>query len=279
MIVVSDSRYPDMPRSAPKELVKSQFLCGYSAAIVAGKQSSAYIRKLGFSPAAVFQPWDVVDNEFFASYIQRSEPSVLRPFLCVGRFIPEKNHAFLLRAFSIYQSRGGQRPLLLVGHGPLENDIKTQISRLPSPYLVHMFPFQQVEQLKSIYWNSHALVLASSKDTWGLVVNEAMASSLPVIVSSACGCVDDLVDHGISGWRFNYDDMEALLACLIYADNQSSRQRQLMTFEAHKRLSQFSTGAFALALQNACSYAVANARSSRRSLFLASLLQLTEYNQ
>ena len=273
LIVVSDSRYSDMPRSALKEWLKSQLLRGYSAAIVAGKQSSSYIQKLGFARAAVFKPWDVVDNDAFASSIQPSELRHLRPFLCVGRLIPEKNHALLLKAFSSYQSQGGQRPLLLVGHGPLENHIKTQISSLPSPELVHMLPFQQLDQLKPLYWSSHALILPSSKDTWGLVVNEAMASSLPVIVSSSCGCVDDLVEHGVSGWTFQHDDMAALLHCLTCSDAQSPRQRELMTVEAQRRLSHFSTKAFALALQDACSYAIANLRSSRLSLFLTTLLQ------
>ena len=276
LVVVSDSCELDMPRNIIKEYLKSNFLRGYSAAIVAGRQSSSYIQKLGFPRAAVFEPWDVVDNNFFASYDQEPEPGILRPFLCVGRLIPEKNHALLLKAFSIYQSQGGQRPLLLVGHGPLEIQIQIQISNLPNPELVHMLPFQQLEQLKTLYWSSHALILPSLKDTWGLVVNEAMASSLPVIVSSACGCVDDLVENGVTGWTFQNNDLDGLLDCLICSDSQTSTQRYSMIIEAHSRLSKFSTGSFALALQAACRYAIANQRNSRRSLFLTSLLQFRD---
>ena len=180
------------------------------------------------------------------------------PFLCVGRFIPEKNHALLLKAFSHYQSNGGMRSLLLVGHGPLEHQIRHACQQLPRPQAVKMAPFVELEKLASHYGRSHALVLASRKDTWALVVNEAMAAGLPVIVSRACGCVDDLVEDGVNGWSFACDDVQGLVECLEQSDRQLAEERKTMTSLAKLRLKNFSPESFALGLKKACEHALLN---------------------
>ena len=276
LVVVSDSRYQDTPRSLLKEWIKRQLLRGYSAGIVAGFQSRAYLQQLGMDADAIQQPWDVVDNQQFArlaAEAAKEKPSNLdAPFLCVGRFIPEKNHALLLRAFSRYQSQGGTRSLLLVGHGPLEQQILLACQHLPRPQAVTVAPFMQLEQLACHYGRAHALVLASCKDTWGLVVNEAMASGLPVIVSSACGCSDDLVGDGVEGWCFPSGDLDALTSCLHRADQQSLEDRHRMVKAAQSRLESFSLDAFAQAVRKACQHAQDHPRQARRSQLMAAFV-------
>ena len=121
-MVVSDSRRQDSVRSSLKEWLKRQLIRGYSAGIVAGTQSRAYLRQLGMKAEAIQQPWDVVNNQRFAELaaeaMTETASNLDAPFLCVGRFIPEKNHALLLEAFSHYQSNAGMRSLLLVGMAP-----------------------------------------------------------------------------------------------------------------------------------------------------------------
>jgi glycosyltransferase involved in cell wall biosynthesis len=58
------------------------------------------------------------------------------------------------------------------------------------------------------------LVLPSNDDPWGLVVNEAMAAHLPVVVSDACGCAEDLVIPNRNGFIFRSGDAEHLAECL-----------------------------------------------------------------
>ncbi|GEM_PF-3830174 len=62
VVLVSDSRHRDEPRSGGKEWLKRQLLRGYSAALVAGTESRDYLTGLGFCSDAIVQPWDVVDN-------------------------------------------------------------------------------------------------------------------------------------------------------------------------------------------------------------------------
>lgn len=276
LVVVSDSRGQDSVRSPLKEWLKRQLLRGYSAGLVAGTQSRDYLEQLGMRSEAIRQPWDVVDNQRFsrlaAEAALTAPPPSKRPFLCVGRFIAEKNHALLLQAYGRYQQTGGTRPLLLVGHGPLEQEIRVACSQLPHPTSVTLAPFVQLEELGRYYGQSHALLLPSSKDTWGLVVNEAMAAGLPVIVSRACGCVQDLLANG-EGWCFPSGDHEALTGCMHEVDAQSVAERQQMVGAASHRLESFGLEAFAQSLLHSCDYARIHSRRSVRSQLMAAILR------
>jgi glycosyltransferase involved in cell wall biosynthesis len=59
------------------------------------------------------------------------------------------------------------------------------------------------QELPGIYGMAQAFVHASTTEQWGLVVNEAMAAGLPVLVSARCGCVSDLVIDGVNGFTFD----------------------------------------------------------------------------
>jgi 1,2-diacylglycerol 3-alpha-glucosyltransferase len=73
------------------------------------------------------------------------------------------------------------------------------------------FPgFRQIDELPRFYAHAGAFVHASTTEPWGLVVNEAMAAGLPVIVSDRVGCARDLVKHGVNGFAFDPLDVNAL---------------------------------------------------------------------
>jgi glycosyltransferase involved in cell wall biosynthesis len=84
---------------------------------------------------------------------------------------------------------------------------------------VHLAGIQQAEELGAYYALARCFVLPSTSEPWGLVVNEAMSASLPVIVSSHCGCVEDLVEDGVNGFVFDPHDARALAALLEKASN------------------------------------------------------------
>jgi glycosyltransferase involved in cell wall biosynthesis len=70
-------------------------------------------------------------------------------------------------------------------------------------------------QISAAYAVSDCLVLPSDHgETWGLVVNEAMACGLPAIVSDLVGCVEDLVHEGHTGMVFPFADIDALAGCM-----------------------------------------------------------------
>ena len=273
LVIVSDSRERDVPRFAPKEWIKRQLLRGYSAALVAGSESRAYLVHLGFPAGAINQPWDVVDNDLFAAAELLDVPGSSQPhFLWVGRLIDVKNHRGLLAAYANYQRQGGSWGLTLIGSGPLEPELLQVVTRLPDPARVQLEPFQQISELITSYSQASALVLSSTKDTWGLVVNEAMAAGVPCLVSSACGCAVDLVDHGRTGWIFDPADSQGLAALMHQAERQSPQERIVMQQAARERLHSFSLQSFAEGLQQVLEWAGAHPRWSRRAAFWADLL-------
>lgn len=271
VVLISDSRWRDEPRSAAKEWLKCQLLRGYSAALVAGQESSAYLTALGFPPAAIFQPWDVVDNAFFQQSAAQSGPR--QPtFLCVSRLVAKKNHHGLLEAYASYQQQGGSWGLQLVGSGSQEDLLRAQIAKLPDPQRVQLLPFCQLEELGRLYGQANAFVLASNTDQWGLVVNEAMAAGLPCLVSSACGCALDLIEHGVSGWCFDPSSPSALASLMQQAEQQSSAARTAMQQAAQQRLVAFTPATFTAGLEQAVNFVITQPRFSHRTTIVSSLL-------
>ena len=75
--------------------------------------------------------------------------------------------------------------------------------------------FKQYEELPTYYASAGAFIHASTIEQWGLVVNEAMASGLPVLVSNRCGCAKDLVREGVNGFTFDPYNEEQLADLMV----------------------------------------------------------------
>ena len=193
-------------------------------------------------------------------------------FLCVSRFVAKKNHAGLLRAYGQYQSEGGGWGLDLVGFGPLEPQLHAGVAQLPDPGRCRIRPFLQLADLAQAYRQASALVLASAVDQWGLVVNEAIAAGLPVLVSSGCGCAADLIEHGVSGLAFDPADSPQLARQLHAMERLGPAERQALVAAARQRLQAFSPASCGQALGAAVAQALQSPRRSRRSRLVAGVI-------
>ena len=90
---------------------------------------------------------------------------------------------------------------------------KSSISHLPTASFAG---FLNQSELPAAYTAADVLVLPSDGgETWGLVVNEAMACGLPAIVSDAVGCAPDLIEEGKTGFTHPMGDSAALAQCLM----------------------------------------------------------------
>lgn len=274
LVIVSDSRLRDGPRSAPREWLKAQLLAGYSAALVAGAESRAYLERLGFPAPAIHQPWDVVDNAYFHSSGRSPalDPACGAHFLCVSRFVLKKNHDGLLRAYGTYQQEGGSWGLHLVGFGPLEPQLHAWTATLPHPSRCRIRPFLQLPQLARAYHQASALVLASLADQWGLVVNEAIAAGLPALVSTGCGCAADLIQPGVTGLSFDPASTRELADQLHRMERLTPVERQAMVVAARQRLQAFSPDSFGRALRQAVDQSLQSPRRNWRSGLVAGVL-------
>lgn len=221
-IVMADSKYDDYPRYPVKEWVKKKITSLYDGALVAGRAAREYAEFLGIPTARIFLGCDVVDNDYFARGARqaREQAASLRLrlglpedyFLYVGRFDEKKNVSGLLKAYSRYVRSNPEAPwcLVLCGSGPLEERLRREVRELELSGV--MFAgFKQMNELPIFYGLARCLITPSShSEQWGLVVNEAMAAGLPVLVSRACGCAPDLVQEGKNGFTFDPYDLEGL---------------------------------------------------------------------
>jgi glycosyltransferase involved in cell wall biosynthesis len=134
----------------------------------------------------------------------------------------------------------------------LEDEIEGLISGLKLNASVLTPGFVQYAGLKEYYHNAFCFVHPASKDQWGLVVNEAMAAGLPVLVSSGCGCAFDLVEDGENGFVFDPTDTDKLAHLLLKMDEECDA----FEFGQKSRLKirDFSPNSFGRSLSRAISF-------------------------
>jgi L-malate glycosyltransferase len=205
VVVLSESKFDDRPRGIVSELAKAAALRCYSAAIVGGRRHHDYFRFLGFRRRSVMPGYDGVSLERVrqgGDVAPAGADWATRPFVYVGRFVGKKNLGTLLDAFAIYVGLAdeGARPLILVGSGELEAGLRAQAGALGIDRLVQFTGFLPADAVSRQLSGALCLVLPSIEEQWGLVVNEALAFSLPVIVSSAVGSRDALVRNLENGF-------------------------------------------------------------------------------
>ena len=220
-IIHADSWWGDRPRPWYKEFIKKHLFVQpiFDAAFVPGIRGFEYIKSLGIPGEAIWRGLYVVDNDHFSkgAWKIRQESQKYRSlyrlpenyFLVVARLSPEKNLERLFQSFAHYREQGGTWSLMVVGSGPQKVFLKNLASSLAKDSLVFA-DWQQYEALPAFYALANCFILPSLSEPWGLVVNEAMAAGLPVLVSNRCGCQPDLCSRGINGFDFDPLDVREL---------------------------------------------------------------------
>lgn len=218
VLVRGDSQLAPTPplKSAAKRLAYPLFIGRYAACLATGVRSAEYFRHYG--ARRVVRSPHFVDNAAFAARADavRSERATLRAqygaapedtlLLFAGKFVPKKRPADVLRAAA--SLRAGVR-VLYVGDGELRKAVEREAAEHRVP--AHFAGFLNQTAIARAYAASDVLVLPSDHgETWGLVVNEAMASGVPAIVSDAVGCGPDLVIPGETGFTYPLGDTNSL---------------------------------------------------------------------
>ncbi|HTQ31619.1 MAG TPA: glycosyltransferase [Opitutaceae bacterium] len=278
LVTCSDSTYEDEPRSWAKETFKRYVVAPFAAALVAGSRAHDYLGRLGISRDRRFEPWDVVDNLHFerGAEASRREADAVRVryrlppryFLCVARFVPKKNLRRLIEAYARYAAAAGSAAwsLVLSGDGPQEERLRADVAAAKLDTQVHFPGFLQYSDLPAAYGLASAFVLPSVSDQWGLVVNEAMAAGLPVLVSSRCGCAPELVREGENGFTFDPENTGQLAGLMAELAGRDEAQRTAMGRRSREIVSTFSPESFAQGLEAALARACGSPRT--RTSFL-----------
>jgi glycosyltransferase involved in cell wall biosynthesis len=179
-------------------------------ALYVGKNNHDYFYKHGLKENQLYFVPHAVDNQRFNGFGNyesdakqwRRELGIGEGDLVVlfaGKLEPKKDPDFMLRL-----ARNMTDPrlkLIIVGNGKSEDELKIKGSE---DNRIIFLDFQNQQKMPVVYRLADIFVLPSRGpgETWGLAINEAMASKRPVIVSSKCGCAPDLVEEEITGWIF-----------------------------------------------------------------------------
>jgi 1,2-diacylglycerol 3-alpha-glucosyltransferase len=274
-VVMSESTAWDEDRHPMKEAIKQRVLKLFSAALVGGAAHASYLEMLGVPRDRIFSGYDVVDNDYFAQGAKKVERTKAKVenglpdnyFLASARFISKKNLDGLIRAYAEYRKKveSGKSKvevwdLVILGDGPLKSDLRSLISELRLERSVIMPGFKQYDELPVYYALANAFVHASTSEQWGLVVNEAMASGLTVLISNRCGCAQDLVSEGINGWTFDPFNVNGMAEGMIRLASLRVEERQSLGKQSYERIQLYSPTYFAAGLSQAVECALSAPR-------------------
>ncbi len=274
-VLMTDSKADDAPRHAWREGLKRWIVSHYDAALCAGGPHRDYLLDLGFDSGSVALGYDAVDNAYFAERsraARASEQAQQLPgldgtgafFLASSRFLPRKNLDLLIRAYAEYRRRVPVPwRLVILGDGDERGRLEALVTALGVEE-VTFAGFRQIDELPCYYGQAGAFVHPALQDQWGLVVNEAMASGLPVLVSRTAGCARDLVEEECSGLLFDPADGQGLTALLVKLSSDPLLRSRLAA-GARRRIADWGLERFCTGLLAASLWAIETARRRRGS--------------
>jgi 1,2-diacylglycerol 3-alpha-glucosyltransferase len=239
------------------ESMKSHFLARCDRFVVPGKASLAYLQSLGSAPECITVAPNAVDNRWFAASAESVRASAqefreklglpARFILFVGRLVPEKGVFDLLDAYGrLGDDIRVQTGLVFAGNGGSKPELEKRAKRIRTGRIC--FPgFVDREDLAGLYALADGLILPTHSDPWALVVNEAMACGLPIVVTNVAGCSANLVENGWNGYVVppgNPDKLSAALDSLM----RSPELRRQMSVRSAERIRDYSPEACAAGL-------------------------------
>lgn len=201
-----------------------------------GKLNTEMYRHFGVPVERIFSAPYCVDNSYFASRASTAtnDAAILRKelgigehdtvFLFMAKLIERKRPLDLIRAHCALKRSDVHT--IIVGDGPLMDECANLV-RDSQAGSVHLVGFKNQSELPLFYAAADVLVLPSDYETWGLVVNEAMACGLPCIVSDNCGCAEDMIVQGETGYTYRCGEIAALANAMERLSGSREKVRRM----------------------------------------------------
>jgi 1,2-diacylglycerol 3-alpha-glucosyltransferase len=242
---------PFLPKALSKKIISAhlkKFCNGCDAVIVPSKPVRALARKEGVRSRMMIVPTgvDLEIAKSFSGANVRSRHGISRSetvLLYVGRLTREKNIPFLFRAFKLILEEEKNVRLMLVAGGPIEKELKAMAKKLGISSRVKFVGIVKYPYVFNYYAAADIFVFASTTETQGLVVAEAFASGLPVVVVDAAG-VSDAITNGETGYLCPHDEKIFAKKVLSLIWNEAKRKEMSAKALAHVK-KHFSAEAYA----------------------------------
>lgn len=190
----------------------------FEAYLTVGTLNREYLRHFRVPDRRIFFAPHCVDNEVFASGAAVVSPAEGRDSFRQSMGIPPGDFVILFVGKLDLQKRGSDLiaaaarlgpgvTTIIAGAGEEEARCRADAARLGTNVVFAGFVNQSA--LGDYYRAADVLVLPSSSETWGLVVNESLAAGTPCVVSDGVGCGPDLIRPGVTGHIFSVGDVAA----------------------------------------------------------------------
>jgi glycosyltransferase involved in cell wall biosynthesis len=205
VLSVGMTGHTEQGRGRLRNVLRRWLLRQVDVIAVNGSATARYVVGLGADPARIFwTPYVTLPQSSARGPATRGAEAAHR-LLYVGQFIERKGLVPFVEAMARWAEAHPTRQVefWLVGSGPLEGKLRS----LPLPgnvrlrWLGRLGPSEIAER----YAQAGIFALPTLADEWGLVVNEAMASALPILGSVYSQAVEELCEDGRTGWTFRPD--------------------------------------------------------------------------
>jgi glycosyltransferase involved in cell wall biosynthesis len=234
------SERTEQGRGKLRILLRKLILRKADAVLVNGKSGFRYLRQLGTESRKVFTVPYTTDIELFSSILPTRPRDEAARLLYVGQLIERKG---LLPFANILIQWLGLHPtktieFVFIGEGPVRRQLE-ELQR-PDNLVLSFLGKINYPDLPSCYAKAGIFVFPTLGDEWGLVVNEAMMTGLPVLGSIYSQAVEELVEDGINGWIFTPDDPQSSDRALNLIMTTSYAHLDEMRIQARNAASKFS---------------------------------------
>lgn len=207
-----------------------------AACLYVGAENKKFYRSFGIVSARLLPALYSIDVEFFArsrlSEVDRDQYRRNRGLdekavvvVTIAKLISRKRVADLVAAVALCPRNVH---LWVLGDGEQAEALKELATRI-APDRVIWFGFTNQQAIPGILSAADVFALASDEETWGLVVNEAMACGLPAIVSTKVGCAEDLIFGGETGVRYPCGDVDALAVAISQMTSNKTSLARMKT--------------------------------------------------
>ncbi|TSD66989.1 glycosyltransferase family 4 protein [Inquilinus sp. KBS0705] len=227
----------------------------------------AYDKMLG-KPMTYFHGLSCIDNSLF--YYKENKPLNNKSILCVARLVPVKNLDNLLKAWKIVEQSNTGYQLNIIGSGQ-QHDYLQSIHASLNLNSVSFLGNVDNAGIAKHYYYSDALILPSLSETWGLVVNEAMAAGLPILLSNKVNAISSLLKENFNGYSFAPLDINGMANTILRYIELDTDKKQKMSAASLKMIEAMDYQNMGHSLYNGLSK-IAGSRFKKPGLFNSTII-------
>ncbi len=192
-VMIESSLHSERRPGRLRSLVRGVITAGTRRWIAVGACTAEYLASLGVAASRVTTIQGTVDERPFRHSPRLPRAADQKPVaLCLGQLVPRKGVGLLLEAVVTLAAQGVELELLIAGDGPERPWLAARARELNLPD-VSFLGHRTTEEVSALLRRADFLVFPTLEDVWGLVVNEALWSGLPVLASAYAGCAKELL--------------------------------------------------------------------------------------